>query len=341
MMRDMSRIIRLSDLELPTNVSTRVTKLAVNKHEQIEISARNVSAIMNLQQPVSKSNLLNRRSSTRHSSAGRSSTIAMDLASMEEVDSLLDHIGERIAEENGVPVVPRLSFQDVHNITSWTYARLILQNFGERYRFRMDLYVGGTIVLFVILAVIVFVHIFLSPHRMKTLLTAFILQTLLSLTAISLLTLSILYTSSLVNEEMDKHNQLLRRHVLLSKHLKQHAQEVLDDLQDLQKHREEDDPNNEDEGGDDGREKRAEEIAEAIERQKAVIESYDMVMEQLETSIDVLESENEHKPFRIFGIPADKSLVMTVLSAILSFYGAIISLFAAANPLLGDVGSAL
>ena len=80
---------------------------------------------------------------------------------------------------------------------------------------------------------------------------------------------------------------------------------------------------------------------EVIEKQRKALENYDEILEQLETSIDVLEAENEQKPFCIFGIPADMSLVMAGLSAVLSFYGSILSLYAADNPLLGEVGAAL
>ena len=111
---------------------------------------------------------------------------------------------------------------------------------------------------------------------------------------------------------------MLNRHILLAKHLKQSASEKLKELK-------------EDEEVDD----------KILARQSELIDEFDEILEQLETSIDALESENQQKPFRIFGIPADTSLVMTVLSGILSYYGALISLYAADNPLFGDVGQAL
>ena len=218
MMRDLTRCMRLSDLELPADHGGMVS-VNFSRQQQIEVSARNRLAIQQLHQQAyslsNSSSTIKRRSgrmvkidpTTRTSSA---SSDGGNVANTKEIDeqeeaSLLDHIGERQAKDNSLAIIPRLSFHDVRNITSWTYARLILQNFGERYRIRMDLYIGGTIIMFVILAIVVFVRIYFTQNRIKGIVSAFILQVLLSITAISLLVLSILYTSALVNSEMEQH----------------------------------------------------------------------------------------------------------------------------------------
>lgn len=50
--------------------------------------------------------------------------------------------GERLAVDGGRAAVPRLSFDTAQNVLAWTYARLVIQNFGDRFRFRIDIYVG-------------------------------------------------------------------------------------------------------------------------------------------------------------------------------------------------------
>lgn len=51
------------------------------------------------------------------------------------------------------------------------------------------------------------------------------------------------------------------------------------------------------------------------------------VLEQLESFIDVLDAENDWKPFTIFGVEASTSLTMTILSSYASFIGLILMLF--------------
>ncbi len=51
-------------------------------------------------------------------------------------------IGEQIAADCKYSITPRLSFHHPQNVIAWTYVRLIIQNFGERFRFRLDSYVG-------------------------------------------------------------------------------------------------------------------------------------------------------------------------------------------------------
>ncbi len=51
-------------------------------------------------------------------------------------------IGERFAEHEDDAAFPRISFDHSENVVAWTYSRLVVQNFGERFRFRIDMYVG-------------------------------------------------------------------------------------------------------------------------------------------------------------------------------------------------------
>jgi hypothetical protein len=51
-------------------------------------------------------------------------------------------IGERFAANLSFAVVPRVDLQFAENSIAWIYARLAIQNFGERFRYRTDIYIG-------------------------------------------------------------------------------------------------------------------------------------------------------------------------------------------------------
>lgn len=57
------------------------------------------------------------------------------------------------------------------------------------------------------------------------------------------------------------------------------------------------------------------------------LEEIENIISQLECAKDVLEAEAELKPFRIFGIEAQGSLVVTLLTSMVSFYGVVFSLY--------------
>ena len=50
--------------------------------------------------------------------------------------------GETIPEHLSLAIIPRLDFSYPENVTAWLYARLAIQNFGVRFRYRSDIYVG-------------------------------------------------------------------------------------------------------------------------------------------------------------------------------------------------------
>jgi hypothetical protein len=51
-------------------------------------------------------------------------------------------LGERIAQESSFAITPRISFNYPENVLAWLYARLAIQHFGDRFRNRIDIYVG-------------------------------------------------------------------------------------------------------------------------------------------------------------------------------------------------------
>lgn len=84
------------------------------------------------------------RASTASAAMLRASTASFCSTTMDPTHALhrYTEIGERLAEDGGRAEIPRVSFDDVDNVLAWTFARLALQNFGDRFRFRIDIYVG-------------------------------------------------------------------------------------------------------------------------------------------------------------------------------------------------------
>jgi hypothetical protein len=65
-----------------------------------------------------------------------------DLQEQEDRDS--EVLGENIARASSYAVTPRVSFNYPENVIAWLYTRLTIQHFGDRFRFRIDAYVGKT-----------------------------------------------------------------------------------------------------------------------------------------------------------------------------------------------------
>jgi hypothetical protein len=133
-------------------------------------------------------------------------------------------IGEQIATDSHTAITPRISFQHPQNAMCWAYTRLIVQNFGERFRFRLDTYVGAfpvfnaikmcsdcvvSIALFLLLLVILTTFalgtVFMSTDSNRAFQSTFFLQSFLSLTVGVVFMLLFSYSASLVNTELQMH----------------------------------------------------------------------------------------------------------------------------------------
>ncbi len=51
-------------------------------------------------------------------------------------------LGEQVAENFDYAMTPRVDLLQSENATAWIYARLTIQYFGERFRYRTDTYIG-------------------------------------------------------------------------------------------------------------------------------------------------------------------------------------------------------
>jgi hypothetical protein len=64
-----------------------------------------------------------------------------------------DRFGNKKPQHLSLAMIPRLDLSYAENATAWIYARLTIQNFGSRFRFRTDIYLGKCLTVFILLSV--------------------------------------------------------------------------------------------------------------------------------------------------------------------------------------------
>jgi hypothetical protein len=207
-------------------------------------------------------------------------------------------LGERIYKDNEAHWLPRMSFDESHNIVAWTHARLVMQNFGERFHFRLELYVIAAMAMLVVMMVLGLLHLGLSDHRMETFLMPWFLQSLLSVTMCIAFLVTIMQTGALVNGKMEQHSQTMCSHSLRLNRKAEHLRVAL--LTEADPH-----------------------TREEMERK---IEKLNAVAEKLEAMRAIIETNTQFKPFRIFGFTAQSSLTISILTTAFSFYAILFSM---------------
>jgi len=219
-------------------------------------------------------------------------------------------LGERIYKDNQCHMLPRINFNESHNIVAWTHARLVMQNFGERFKFRLEMYVIAAVAMLVVMMVVGLLNLGMSPDRIKLFFTPWFLQTLLSVTMCIGFLIIIMQIGACVNDILMSHTQTLCSHSLRLSRKVEKVQIAL-----------------------------AKETNPAkIAKIEAKIEKLNAVIEKLDSMAQVVDTNNQLKPFKIFGFNAQSSLTMSIMTTAVSFYGVLISLLSNDSS-LGDITS--
>ena len=221
-------------------------------------------------------------------------------------------LGERLYKDNERPLLPRICFDNSHNIVAWTHARLVMQNFGERFRFRLELYVIASIAMLVVMMSVGLLVLGMSSNRIETFLAPWFLQTLLSVTMCIGFNVMIMYRGAGVNDALRAHNHSLCTHSLrLHRKIETCHNALLSDTL------------------------HGEERTQVQEE----LESLESVVEKLESMRSVIETNGELKPYRVFGFVAENSLTISILTTAVTFYGIIFSLlFSSESQAVTSVG---
>jgi hypothetical protein len=207
-------------------------------------------------------------------------------------------LGERIYKDNEYHMLPRISFDESHNIVAWTHARLVMQNFGERFHFRLELYVIAAMAMLVVMMALGLLNLGLSTHRLELFFSPWFLQTLLSVSMCIVFLILIMQTGACVNDTLESHSQTMCSHALrLNRKVEKVQLRLLDEK---------------DEGN--------------RRKLKLKIEKLNDTIDKLEAMRAVIETNTQLKPFKIFGFTAQSSLTMSIMTTAVSFYGILVSL---------------
>jgi hypothetical protein len=212
-------------------------------------------------------------------------------------------LGERIYRDNEPHWMPRINFDESHNVVAWTHARLTMQNFGERFHFRLELYVIAAIAMVAVMMIMGLLQLGLSHHRLQSLKMPWFLQTLLSVTMCIAFLIAIMQTGANVNANMEKHSQTMCSHALRLNRKIEHLRVAL-----------------------------LTETRPAVrEEMENKIEKLNTVADKLEAMRSVIDTNTELKPFKIFGFTAESSLTMTITTTAVSFYVALLTLLSSSE----------
>jgi hypothetical protein len=97
----------------------------------------------------------------------------------------LNVLGEHATEDLEYAMTPRVNLLQPENATAWIFARLTIQNFGERFRFRTDTYMGKSntflelILVFVVLIISILFDAVYEIEHQKAFIGALVLTIML------------------------------------------------------------------------------------------------------------------------------------------------------------------
>lgn len=132
--------------------------------------------------------------------------VGLELRTSERFSSAL---GERYVDESSCARIPRITFEFPQNVLAWLYARLAIQNFGDRFRYRMDAYVACSVMLAVLLMVYALTTIAQSADRTATVSAPFFIQTFLVITVLIAYLILHCHLASAVNKELERQRRTL------------------------------------------------------------------------------------------------------------------------------------
>jgi hypothetical protein len=317
MFNDLNNMIRLTDIMVTAELSTGAKSISAEEKRHSEMRVAEILSIKpSVAADVSKytrfvfevhdrdsiastagDGRADESASKRTSSPPPTSTAA-ETPSLDSNAKRTSVLGERIYKDNEYHMLPRISFDESHNIVAWTHARLVMQNFGERFHFRLELYVIAAMAMLVVMMALGLLNLGLAQHRLELFFSPWFLQTLLSVSMCIVFLVVIMQTGACVNDTLESHSQTMCSHALRLNRKVEKVQLRLVDEKD-----------------------------ESVRRKlKLKVEKLNDTIEKLESMRAVIDTNTQLKPFKIFGFTAQSSLTMSILTTALSFYGILFSM---------------
>ena len=209
------KIIRVTHLELKSSVRLGVLSGLVAEKERTDLQYKEL---------LKQSNaafLSNLSTFTTDNAVGSTSSNPI-IGGLNNNDELVFSFEVQEKIQRIIPV-PRIDLNSADNVYCWLYVRLILQNFGFRVRFRLNMFVGAVLVLVVILQILVLKQVIIASsskssttiHDAMTSVSYF--QNMFTISILALFALVLVYFASLVNGEFTMHHGAVASHVLRNK----------------------------------------------------------------------------------------------------------------------------
>ena len=239
-------------------------------------------------------------------------------------------------------VVPKVKLDCPENVIGWAYIRLILNNFGQRFRFRLQTYSSIIIAILAIQVCLTLLDLVICTDRKAVLSSIFVQQTLLAVTLMFLYLGSLIFVGWQVNVCLNDHVTSLSSHLLVnqlkSMNLNKRLRLIDTNIKNIENRW-----IRRDEGGgqlfnngatrdssmavfllsESADTTRIHEISSmkshklSLERELELIRKAN---DAIENSIDVLKTSNDTEPFMVMWISAQPAMFMSLVYAITGFY---------------------
>ena len=176
-----------------------------------------------------------------------------------------------------------------------TYSRLILQYFGDRFRFRLDIFVGIIVVTVIILITSGLLIAFEEKNK-EFLTSCFMFQSMFTVFIVFIFLIIFSFTGAQTNDELDHHRGDLTAHIIKAE---RQRTTFLSKLQ----------------------------AGYCTKYYEAELERIDNRQKTLETYQNTVSEYNNLKPFTVVGIPARYAITSSVVSVSIAFFSLIYSVF--------------
>lgn len=195
--------------------------------------------------------------------------------------------------------IPRIDLDRADNVYSWLYTRLVLQNFGFRVRYRINMFVAAML-FYVLVIMLVILNEVIEKQQKQTnaadddavkelIVNINFVQSMLSTLFFTIFAFLLIYFGSIVNEEFKMHRGAVSSYVLRNR-AKLYTEKKNDTLS----------------------KEEEEHLHEAVEA---------LIVAQ-----DAIEINNETRPYKIVGIEPEGALMASLATVVAGFYSVVLNM---------------
>eukprot|EP01033_Poteriospumella_lacustris_P007519 gene7519-5405_t len=207
-------------------------------------------------------------------------------------------IGEKAAVHGEEALIPRVAFEFPENILSWAYLRITIQAFGERFRYRTDIYVGMTLAVMLVLMIMTLSYLIMATNRQAEFGRVYVLEAIIAVSVMVVYLMLISLSGAMVNEELALHSRTLAARALRTRSRLIFREEQRCDNDNDEENTEESDE-----------------------------ELWARQIECIEGVMGIVDVNNELRPFKVLGITAQYAVTVSIFTTVLSFFSVLFSLY--------------